>query len=437
VVGFVGSRVVVRGAKLFDGKGGVLERSVVVVSPDGRVRDVGSEGSVEVPGSGDVLEVYAEGMTIMPGLIDAHMHLSGLRTGETIKEPLLTPYETLVARAVKDLEALADAGFTTVVDAGGLIALGLKAAVDEGTVRGPRIVAAGPPLSQTFGHGDEHYLPVEYVDLRTSKLSNAFKGLICDGVDECRKAARYALRVGADFIKIFTSGGVMSQRDRPEYTQFTPEEIEAIVYEARAAGRFVHAHAEGARGIVNALLGGVKVVAHADMIDEEGVELAKERGAVVVPTLAVSEHIVSYGRELGLPEWAIEKEAELSKYHVENVRRAYRAGVKLATGTDFWGGLKAFKHGENALEVVLFVEKLGMSPVEALTSATSKAAEAAGLRDVGTVEKGKVADLILVDGDPTSDVRTLLSKDRIKLVMKGGKILKNTLGKERVEQGRT
>ena len=138
-----------------------------------------------------------------------------------------------------------------------------------------------------------------------------------------------------------------------------------------------------------------------------------------------------------MPEWAIEKEAELSKYHVENVRRAYRAGVKLATGTDFWGGLKAFKHGENALEVVLFVEKLGMSPVEALTSATSKAAEAAGLRDVGTVEKGKIADLILVDGDPTSDVRTLLSKDRIKLVMKGGKILKNTLGKERVEQGRT
>jgi len=423
----VGKLVVIRGAKLFDGRERILENSVVVVSPSGRIYDVGTEGSVEIPSNVDTLEIHAKGFTLMPGLIDAHMHLSGLRTGDVIKEPLLTPYETLVARSIKDLEALANAGFTTVVDAGGLIALGLKVAVEEGTIRGPRIVAAGPPLSQTFGHGDVHYLPLEYVDLRTSKLSNAFKGLICDGVEECRKAARYALRMGADFIKIFTTGGVMSQRDRPEHTQFTLDEIRAIVYEAQAAGRFVHAHAEGARGIVNALVGGVKVIAHADMIDEEGVELALEKDAVVVPTLAVSEHIVMYGRELGLPEWAMEKEAELIKYHVENVRRAYRRGVKLATGTDFWGGEKAFRHGDNAFEVVLFVERLGMSPIEALRSATSIAAEAAGLKEVGTIEKGKIADLILVEGDPTTDVRTLLSKDKIKLVMRDGKILKNLM----------
>lgn len=423
----MGKLVVIRGAKLFDGKGKILENSVVVVSPSGRIHDVGTEGSVEVPSDADTLEIYAKGHTLMPGLIDAHMHLSGLRTGDIIKEPLLTPYETLVARAIKDLEALTDAGFTTVVDAGGLIALGLKLAVEEGTVRGPRIVAAGPPLSQTFGHGDEHYLPLEYVDLRTSKLSNVFKSLICDGVEECRKAARYALRMGADFIKIFTTGGVMSQRDRPEYTQFTLDEIRAIVYEAQAVGKFVHAHAEGTRGIVNALVGGVKVIAHADMIDEEGVELALEKGAVIVPTFAVSEHIVKYGRELGLPEWAIEKESELIKYHVESVRKAYKRGVKIATGTDFWGGEKAFKHGDNALEIVLFVEKLGMSPIEALRSATSVAAEAAGLKDVGSIEKGKIADLILVEGDPTTDVKTLLAKDKVKLVMRGGKILKNLM----------
>lgn len=427
VINIMESWIVIKGARLFDGKNKLIENSVVVVSPNGLIHDVGAEGSVELPKGVNTVEIYGNGHTVLPGLIDAHMHLSGLRTGDVVKEPLLTPYETLVARCVMDLQSLIEAGFTTVVDAGSVIALGLKQAVEENSVTGPRIVAAGLPLSQTFGHGDTHYLPLEYVDYRTSKLNDSIKSLICDGVDECRKAARYALRMGSDFIKIFTTGGVMSQRDRPDYTQFTLEEIKAIVYEAEAAGRFVHAHAEGSKGIINALMGGVKVIAHADMIDEDGIELALERNAIIVPTLSVSEHIINYGKELGLPSWAIEKESELYRFHVDNVRKAYKRGVKIATGTDFWGGVKAFRHGDNALEIVLFVEKLGMTPLEAIKSATSVAAEAAGLKNTGIIEKGKSADLVLVEGNPIDDVRTLLSRDKVKLVIKNGKILKNTL----------
>ncbi|MEM4490845.1 MAG: amidohydrolase family protein, partial [Desulfurococcaceae archaeon] len=283
----MGSWIIIREARLFDGREKVIENAVIVIDPSGYIRDVGSKGSVEYPRVENIIEINARGLTALPGLIDAHMHLTGFRTGDVIKEPLLTPYETLVARCVVDLESLINAGFTTVVDAGSVIALGLKQAVEEGSIKGPRIIAAGLPISQTFGHGDTHYLPIEYVDYRTTKLNDPIKSLICDGVDECRKATRYALRIGSDFIKIFTTGGVLSQRDRPEYTQFTLDEIKAIVYEAEAAGRFVHAHAEGSKGIINALEGGVKVIAHADMIDEDGITLALEKNAVIVPTLAV------------------------------------------------------------------------------------------------------------------------------------------------------
>ncbi|MCI4437005.1 MAG: amidohydrolase family protein [Ignisphaera sp.] len=409
-------------------RGSVIENGVIVV--DGKViRDVGSRGSVEIPKNAKVIDCRR--CTAIPGLIDAHLHLSGSRIGDFIKETLIVSYETRVARAVKDLENLINAGFTTVVDAGGLIALGLKQAVDEWSIAGPRIVAAGPVISQTFGHADTHFLPMWLVDVRSPLHIKGFEALICDGIDECRKTARYALRMGSDFIKICTTGGVLSQRDRPEYRQFTVEEIRAIVEEAEAAGRWVHAHAEGSKGIVNALKAGVKVIAHADMIDDEGINLALERKAVVVPTLAVSEHIISYGKEVGLPDWAIEKESELYKHHVENIRRAYRAGVKLATGTDFWGGTKAFKHGDNALEIVLFVEKVGMSPMEALRSATIIAAEVAGLENVvGSLKPGKYADIVLVDGNPLDNPRILLDKERIVMVIKEGRIVKNVLTKE-------
>lgn len=412
-------RYVLTNCYVFDGLGNLFKGSVVV--DDGKIVDVGSVGSVEVPKDAEVIDLG--GMYLLPGLIDAHLHLVGMRTGDFVKEPLLTPYETFVARVVKDLEELIYSGFTTVGDAGSLIAVKVKQAVNEGTIVGPRIVAAGLTLSPTFGHGDTHYLPIEYVDFRTTRKLTPLASLICDGVDECRKAARYALREDADFIKIMATGGVLSQKDRPEYRQFTLEEIKAIVDEARAAGRFVHAHAQGTEGIKNAILGGVKVIAHAIYIDEECSALAKDLDVVVVPTLSIVDRILAIGSKIGIPEWGLKKAEEASKAHISNIRKAYKSGVKIATGTDFCGG--PLRMGDNALEIKLLVEKIGMEPKEALIAATRVAAEAVGLKDkVGTIEKGKIADLIAVSGNPLSNLDILMSKDNIKLVIKEGKIIK-------------
>ena len=414
-------------ARVIDGTGKPpIEKGVVVVKGNVIV-DVGSDASVEIPEDAKVIDV--KGKTIMPGLIDAHLHIIGMRTGDFVKEPIITPFGVFFARAVKDLEALINAGFTTIGDAGSIVALHLKYAVNEGTIVGPKIVAAGLPLSQTFGHGDTHYLPIEWVDYRTTKKFTPLAGLICDGVDECRKAARYALREGADYIKIMATGGVLSEKDRPEYRQFTLDEIKAIVDEARAAGRFVHAHAQGSEGIKNAIIGGVKVIAHGIFIDEEGMEMAKERNVIVVPTFSIVEKLLQVGAKVGVPEWGLRKAEEVHKEHLENIRKAYRAGVKIATGTDFAGG--PFKHGENAMELKLFVEKLGMKPIEAIVAATKNGAEAVGLEDrIGTLEKGKLADLIVIDGNPLADINVLLDTNKVLLVMKEGNIVKNLIKNE-------
>ncbi|MGC9113084.1 amidohydrolase family protein [Acidilobus sp.] len=416
--------LVIEDALIFDSSGRQPFRGTVVVK-DNVIEDVGTRGEVSPPEGARVIE--ARGMFLMPGLIDAHLHLTGSRSGR-IEEDLVTPIGVFFARAVRDLEALADAGFTTVVDAGSIVGLHLRDAVAEGTVRGPRVVAAGPVLSQTFGHADTHYLPVEWVDYRTTKKLTPFASLICDGEAECRKAARHAMREGADFIKVMASGGVLSQRDRPEYRQFTLEELRAIVDEARAANRWVHAHAEGKAGIVNAARAGVKIVAHCDMMDEEAAEEVLKAGATCVPTFAIDYRLLEEGQKLGVPEWGMRKIAELADIHLENIRRAYRMGVRLATGTDFSGGVG--RHGENAEEVAIFVERVGMTPQEALIAATRNAAYAAGLEGrAGIVAKGALADLILVDGNPLDNVRVLTDRSKVRLVVRGGEVIKDSLSK--------
>lgn len=283
-------------------------------------------------------------------------------------------------------------------------------------------------LLPSYGHSDEHYLPVEWVDIRTTRKLTPFASLICDGVDECRKAARYALREGADFIKIMATGGVISEKDRPEYVQFTPEEIRAIVEEARHANKFVHAHAQGAEGIRNALEAGVKVIAHAIYMDDGSFEIAKERGAVIIPTLSIVERLMEEGGEAGIPEWALKKAEEAHHFHLDTIRRAYRSGVAIAAGTDFFGG--PFRHGENALELKLLVERVGMSPRDAIIAGTRNAAYAIGLDDTGSLERGKLADILVVEGDPLSDISVLEDADRIMMVMKGGRIIKNKLSRD-------
>ncbi|AFZ70514.1 amidohydrolase, imidazolonepropionase [Caldisphaera lagunensis DSM 15908] len=407
--------------RILDPESGYFNNGVIVID-NGLIKDFGSKGSIEIPKNANIID--CEGNTVMPGLIDAHLHVTGQRSGK-IEERLTTPIGVFFARAVKDLENLVNAGFTTVVDAGSLIALHLRDAVNENTITGPRIIASGLPLSMTFGHADEHYMPIEYVDYRTSKKLTPFMSLICDGEDECRKATRYAMREGADFIKVMATGGVLSQRDRPEHRQFTLNELKAIVDEAQAANRWVHAHAQGTEGILNSLRAGVKVIAHAIYIDELASEEAKTRNAVVVPTLSIVQRLLDEGEKLGVPEWGLRKSAEVYEQHINAIKLAYKHGVKLATGTDFDGGIG--RMGTNAMELKLFVEKIGMQPLEAIRAATMNAASAAGLEGkVGVIKKGAIADLIVVKGDPLNDINTLLNPNNIKLVFKEGNLIKKS-----------
>jgi imidazolonepropionase-like amidohydrolase len=232
--------------------------------------------------------------------------------------------------------------------------------------------------------------------------------LLCDGVAECIKAARYALREGADFIKICTSGGVMSMIDRPEHTQFTLEEVKAIVEEARHVGKFVTAHCQGTEAMKNSIIAGVKTIDHAFYPDDEVIKMAKERKDVIfVPTLSIAWRIITEGEEAGYPPWAVSKGKEVWDITVKNIARLYRAGLTLASATDF-AGSPLLKQGTNAMELELLVNHCGFKPMDAIVAATQNGAKACGLeKETGTIEKGKFADIIVIDGDPIRDIKVL------------------------------
>ncbi|MEM3886204.1 MAG: amidohydrolase family protein, partial [Candidatus Methanomethylicia archaeon] len=309
---------------LIDGTGSPPLDKAIVVIDGGRIKAVGVSGEVKIPSDAKIIDL--NGLTIMPGLIDAHMHFMGTRTHK-LEENFTIPDQVKLLRCVSDASALLDAGFTTVKDCGGTNGLYLKFAINEGSIRGPRVIASGYVLSQTFGHGDVHFLPINWVK---EKIPT-----ICDGVDDCRRAARYALREGADFIKICATGGVMSMRDRPEHTQFSYEEIKAIVDEAQKVGTFVTAHAQGTQGIKIAISAGVKTIDHGIYLDEEAIKMMKERDVILVPTLSIVHQIVTRGKEVGIVEWGLMKAAEAFESHIKSVKMAYEAGVKIAVGTDF------------------------------------------------------------------------------------------------------
>jgi imidazolonepropionase-like amidohydrolase len=396
---------------LIDGTGSTPVEDAVIIVRGSKIASVGRKGRVKVPDGAEVID--ASGMVVMPGLIDAHVHFSGTRSHK-FGEHILVPEGVRLLRAARDAEAALEAGFTTMKCCGGKPALDLKRAIREGTIRGPRIVAAGYDLSQTFGHGDDHYFPLDY----SKRLNPA----ICDGKEDCIRAARFALREGGDFIKVSTTGGVMSERDRPEFTQFTLEELEAIVEEARHVGTYCTAHAQGTEGVKNAIRAGFKTIDHGIFLDDEAMEMMKERDVILVPTFSIVKQIVDHGAEEGMVEWGLRKAREAYRAHIDSGRRAYNAGVKIAMGTDF-GSSPLFRMGTNAMELGLLVENCGMKPMEALVAATRTAAEACGIeKETGTIEAGKEADIIAVAGDPLKDVRILEKAKLIRLVMKGGAV---------------
>ncbi len=407
------SVVALVGGSVIDGTGATPIANGVVLIGGGRIQDVGPAGRVKVPASATVRDVA--GKTVMPGLIDAHLHLFGIRSlnqvGIIVEEP-----HVRAIRAARDAWRCLDAEVTTIRDAGGMSALYTKRAIEEGGVPGPRIVASGRAVSQTGGHGDVHFAPVQWAErLEISRLA--------DGVAEVQKAARQQLREGADMLKIMTTGGVMSEKDKPTSCQYSMEEIEAFVQEARNAGVRTGSHAQGTRGIKNAVLAGVDNIEHGIYLDDEVIELMVQRGTTLVPTFAIVDAIVQNRRKVGVLEASVRKAESVQAAHIVSFKKAYAAGVVCGSGTDYVGDTTS-PMGRNADEILAYVNKIGLSPMEAIVCATRNNAIVLGLQDqIGTLEASKQADLVVVDGDPLADIRVLCRRDKILTVYKGGEVM--------------
>jgi len=405
-----GKLIAIVGGTLLDGTGRDPIKNATVLF-DESIITVGPSEDIKIPSKAQ--EINGAGMTIMPGLIDAHIHISGRRTRDRLRNMIESDLLKAI-RCVVDVNKALEMGFTTLRDVGSTIGLSLRTAINEGTVPGPRIVTAHKIISQTAGHGDVHYLPINWV-----KDSGR---MIVDGPDECRRAARLNIREGVDLLKLCTTGGVMSQKDVPGSPQFTVDEIKAVVEEGHRVGIKVAAHAQGAEGIKNAIISGVDTIEHGTYIDDEGIQMMIDEKRIFVPTLAINWKIITEGEKFNISPWAMSKAEDAGKVKYRNTMKVYKAGVKIAMGTDF-SSPPMTPLGENAIELWLMVRE-GMKPMDAIVSATQNAAEAADLdKKLGTLEKGKLADVVIIDGDPLKDIKLLQDKDKIKMVFKGGNIM--------------
>ncbi|MBT3363222.1 MAG: amidohydrolase family protein [Chloroflexi bacterium] len=398
----------IKGGTLIDGTGAGPVSGADILIEGSTIKAVGKDLNF----SPEAEIIDATGMTVMPGLIDSHVHFRGTMKGGVL-ERVINPRELGLIQSISDAKTMLNAGYTTAKCCGSSNALFLKQAVAEGILSGaPRIVAAGYWLSQTFGHADAPYLPLEYVDIRTTKHpSNVSNSLICDGVDECIKATRYALRAGADFIKISTTGGFSSLGDRPTDVQYNLDEIKAIVDTAAQVGKYVTAHCEmSLKAAKQSIMGGVKTVDHALLTDDECIELAMEKDVVFVSTTIVFRNAIEAGRDVG-------------KKLMDSYKRIHKAGATLATGTDTGLGVNSF--GQNAQELELLVKYCDFSPMDAIVAATANGAKACFIGDsTGTIEPGKYADIIIVNGNPLEDITILQNAENVEMVILEGNIAK-------------
>ncbi|MFO0958633.1 MAG: amidohydrolase family protein [Isosphaeraceae bacterium] len=406
--------VAIRAGRLFDGEGDALKAGVRIVVEGDRIARVGPVGEVPLPEG--VAELDLSNHTVLPGLIDCHTHLA-MRADryEPIQKFKETPFHHAFA-AVVHARATLLAGFTTVRDLGSppFLAVDLRGSIAEGLIPGPRILASGPGISITGGHGDlNRYAP----QVRVQAFPDEQDFSIADGVDQVRKAVRSHLKYGADVIKVHASGGVLSLGDAPGAPQYSVEELRAIVEEAHAAGKKVAAHAHGAVGIKNAVAAGVDSIEHGSLIDGEGIRMMVERGTWLVADIYNDDYLVSKAKEIGLPDELLEKEKMVGQTQRDNFAKCVQAGVKVAFGTD----AGVYPHGDNGRQFAYMV-KYGLTPARAIRSATSDAALLLGReKELGRVAPGFLADLVAVEGDPLEDVRRL---ERVAWVMKGGSVAK-------------
>jgi imidazolonepropionase-like amidohydrolase len=401
--------LVLRAAHLFDGISAPIEAGVVVIDGD-RIIAAGKAAEVVVPDGAHVVDLGER--ALIPGLIDAHIHLQGWRPGNSDWPD--TPLDAI--RAAADARRVLDTGFTTVRDCGSAVAIGLRTAIAERSAIGPRILAAGPPICQTGGHADPQLVPYDLL----GRFSD--HAIVADGTDECRRAVRRVIRAGGDLIKITTTGGVGSERDHMLDEHFTVAEIEAIVDEAHRAGRRVAAHAQGSRGVLNAIRAGVDTIEHGYFIDEECVDAMLEHGTGLVPTFGLIRFFrASLDNPRDLPAWRVEKQRQCIEAMERSFPLAAAAGVPIATGSDDYG-IAGRELGRSAEELIAMVEDGGVDALRVLRFSTSSGATLLGLEgEAGVLRPGAAADVIAVDGRPWERIAAIRD---VAFVMRGGSVIR-------------
>ena len=396
----------IRSVQLIDGTGARLERATVLVE-DSLISAVGPDDRVKIPPGARVLD--GRGKALLPGLIDCHVHYCLDGSAHSIRSFEEDDPAVTAVKAVAHARATVEAGITTVRDVGSRdhISISVTRAIRAGIVPGPRTLNAGLAVCMTGGHA-------------------WFIGRQADGPEEVVKAVREQIRAGADVIKFIATGGVLTPGVSPGASQLTFNELRAGVDEAGRSGRRVAAHAHGAEGMKTAIRAGVHSIEHGTLMDQEALELFLVHKTFLVPTLSAIQSGMEHGKKGGMPDYALQKCVAMVDDLRANFRRAAKAGVRIAMGTD--AGTPFNPHGRNAQELRRMVE-LGLTPMQAIQASTHSAATLLGLEsEIGTVEAGKQADLLLVNGNPLDDISLLENPSAVESVIQAGRIVKASLG---------
>jgi imidazolonepropionase-like amidohydrolase len=400
----------IRAGKVLDVRTGIYASDQIIWIEGDRIKAIGKAADIQKQLPAGIQTIDLSKATVLPGLIDCHTHLT--MSPQTLGPARLRlSYPRMALLGARNARVTLEAGFTTVrnVGAGGYSDIALRDAIRAGDVIGPRMLASGPPLSITGGHGDENYLAPQF---------NATEEGVANGIEGVTAKVRENIKYGADVIKFMATGGVLSEGDNPALAQYSLEEMKAIVETAHGLGRKVAAHAHGALGIKYAVLAGVDSIEHGSYITDEEIQLMKARGTYLVPTVYLEDWLMANYKALGFTPSMVEKMNTVLPIAKQNLAHAFQSGVKVAFGTD----AAVYPHGENAHEFATMV-RMGLPALKAIQAATVNAAELIGWSDrVGTLEVGKYADIVAVQGDPVSDVSGL---ENVRFVMKGGQVIKN------------
>jgi imidazolonepropionase-like amidohydrolase len=400
------TRTLLRTGHILDVKTGAEPAAQTIIVTGDRITAIAPTASTPKQ-SGDT-EIDLTKYTVMPGLIDVHTHLTMTTNFDPYFELSITPAKEAII-GVENAKVTLEAGFTTVrnVGANDYTDVALRDEINAGHIPGPHMQVSGPALGITGGHMDENLLPYEY---------HVHGQAVADGIPAVQHQVRENIKYGADLIKIGATGGVLSKGDDPQASQYTLEEMQAIVADAHRLGRKVAAHAHGGQGILWASEAGVDSIEHGSYLNDEGIAMMKKHGTYLVPTAYLIDWMQQYGK---LPPLYQQKMKDVSAVEKQNAIKAIKAGVKVALGTD----AAVYPHGLNAHEVDVYVNQFGMSPLQGIQTGTINAADLMGWTDkVGTIEPGKWADLIAIDGDPLKDVKLL---QHVNFVMKSGVVYKD------------